>query len=1104
VITPEEGRPAQRATPPARNFAPYLAEASEVLASSLDYKETLKNLARLVVPHLAHWCAIDMLEEDGSINQLALTHEDPDRIAWAQELRRRYPPDPDAPQGVHHVLRSGKAEVYPEVTDEMLVAAARDAEHLRIMREVGFTSVMIVPLVARGRTLGAITLVWAESGRRYEPEDLALAEDLARRAALAVDNARLYREAQREIAERERAEEEARGSWSQLEVILRGIADGVTAQDLTGRVIYANEVAARMVGYPSARAFLEASLQEVMQRFEVFDESGRPFPLKNLPGRRALQGEEGIEEVLRFRVVATGEERWSVVRAMPVFEEDGQVRMAVNIFHDVTEIKQTEEELRRSEERFRSLVQHGSDILTVVDAEGTIRYVSPPVKRILGYEPEEMIGESVLDFVYPNDLEEAMGLFAEVSSGSGVQPLVEFRVPHKDGSWRYLEHIVNNLLDEPSVGGIVVNQRDVTERKRAQEARLRLSGIVESSDDAIIGKTLDGIITSWNSGAERIYGYSANEAVGQPISMLVPPDRPEEIPTILERIRRGEKVDHYETVRVAKGGRRLDISLTVSPIRGPAGDIVGASAIARDITERKRTEQQLREKDAQYRNIFEATGDGLVITDLDGNLVDANPAFCSMHGYDSCELLVGSHATAWLHPDHHRLHEEFVATIKAGGRFQAQAVDVRKDGTPFPVEVHGSTFAYRGEPHALVVVRDVTERARAYELLEQRVEERTRELSTLLEISNDVASTLELEPLLGLTLDQLGTVVDYTDSSLLVFEGEDLVTVAYRGPIPQEQMMGTRFPPGPRRMILERPGQIMEPIIIDDVRSDTPLAIAYRQVVGEERLMRDFGHIRSWLGVPLISKERAIGLLAIIHEEPGHYTDRHIGLATAFANQAAVAIENARLYERVQSAAVLEERQRLARELHDSVSQALYGITLGADAALKLLKQDPDGAAEPVDYILSLAQAGLAEMRALIFELRPESLESEGLIAALEKQAAALRARHEITVRVTTLCEEPDVPPEAKDSIYRVAQEALHNTVKHARANHVEIHLECGADGVVLEIIDDGAGFDPSSDFPGHLGLHSMRERAELLGGTLDVESRPGRGTSIVTRIPAG
>ena len=302
-------------------------------------------------------------------------------------------------------------------------------------------------------------------------------------------------------------------------------------------------------------------------------------------------------------------------------------------------------------------------------------------------------------------------------------------------------------------------------------------------------------------------------------------------------------------------------------------------------------------------------------------------------------------------------------------------------------------------------------------------------------------------------------------------------------------------------MILERPGQIMEPIIIDDVRSDAPLAIAYRQVVGEQRLRREFRHIRSWMGVPLVSKERAIGLLAVIHEEPGHYTERDAELVRTIANQAAVAIENARLYEQVKSAAALEERQHLARELHDSVSQALYGITLGSDAALTLLERDPTRVAEPLQYVRSLAEAGLAEMRALIFELRPESLENEGLVAALEKQAASLRARHEVEVHVS-LAGEPDVPLEAKEMLYRVAQEALHNTVKHARASVVELKLERDADGITLEIGDDGAGFDPSGSFPGHLGLKSMRERAERLGGWLEVESGTGEGTRIRARVP--
>jgi signal transduction histidine kinase len=160
-------------------------------------------------------------------------------------------------------------------------------------------------------------------------------------------------------------------------------------------------------------------------------------------------------------------------------------------------------------------------------------------------------------------------------------------------------------------------------------------------------------------------------------------------------------------------------------------------------------------------------------------------------------------------------------------------------------------------------------------------------------------------------------------------------------------------------------------------------------------------------------------------------------MAMAIANQAAVAIENARLYEQAQALAVLEERQRLARELHDSVSQALYGISLGAHTARTLLERDPGKLAEPLGYVLSQAETALMEMRALIFELRPESLETEGLVAALSRQAVALHARHGIEVSAE-LGDEPDLPLKVKQELYRFAQEALHNTVKHARANYRE------------------------------------------------------------------
>lgn len=443
----------------------FMAEVGAVLSSSLDYHQTLASVARLAVPRLGDWCAVDVIDKDGSLKRLAVEHEEPKKLELARELQERYPPDPDEQGGVLQVVRSGRSEFYPEITDDMLVSAARDDEHLRLMREIGFTAVIIVPLGARSRTLGVITLVMAESGRRYGEADLQLAEELARRAALAVDNARLYEEAQREIYEREKVQQELRNSRDQLEVILQGVGDGITVQEPTGRLVYANEEAARLIGYPSARALLETPVQEVMKRFELMDELGQAFPPADLPGQRALRGEEGTEAVVCFREISTGEERWSVIKATPVFDERGKVRFAVNIF------------------------------------------------------------------------------------------------------------------------------RDITERKRVEETRARLAAIVESSDDVILSKTLDGIITSWNLGAQKIYGYSADEVVGKSVDILVPSDLPHDIPNIMERIKQGEAIDHYETKRITKYGKLLDVSLTISPIRDSTGNLVGASTIARDITEQKRAEE---------------------------------------------------------------------------------------------------------------------------------------------------------------------------------------------------------------------------------------------------------------------------------------------------------------------------------------------------------------------------------------------------------------------------------------------------------------------------------------------------------------------------------
>jgi signal transduction histidine kinase len=264
----------------------------------------------------------------------------------------------------------------------------------------------------------------------------------------------------------------------------------------------------------------------------------------------------------------------------------------------------------------------------------------------------------------------------------------------------------------------------------------------------------------------------------------------------------------------------------------------------------------------------------------------------------------------------------------------------------------------------------------------------------------------------------------------------------------------------------------------------------------------EFEGLKALIEVPVVSTAgKPLGFLGVGYTTEHHFDEAEQHLLTALAERAAVAITNAELYERAQQVASLEERQRLARELHDSVSQALYGIALGARTAQTLLQRDPSAAGEPVDYILSLAETGLAEMRALIFELRPESLENEGLVVAIRKQVEAVNARHHLEIEFLP-CDEPDLPLPVKEAAYRIAQESLTNVVKHSKATRIRVKLTSSGSGLEVEVADNGKGFDTAADFPGHLGLHSMRERAENAGGNLAISS-DGSGTSVIVKFPA-
>jgi PAS domain S-box-containing protein len=522
--------------------------------------------------------------------------------------------------------------------------------------------------------------------------------------------------------------------------------------------------------------------------------------------------------------------------------------------------------------------------------------------------------------------------------------------------------------------------------------------------------------------------------------------------------------------------------------------------------EKMRAEEELRENEMRLSATIASALDAIISMDHEGRIIDFNPAAETIFGCAQAEVIGRPLEETIIPPSLRERHRTKLSSYLTTGKAHilGQRIEItglRADGTEFPVELTVTRIPTAGPPVFTGYIRDISERVRARQILEQRVEERTRELATLLDVSQIVASTLDLQPLLSLILDQLKLMVDYGSATIAVYQDQDLVVCDYRGPLPREMMVDRRHPMD-QLTILQNAVHKREPVIVADLLNDGYLA---RQLVEifADRYESIASSLRSWMAVPLVSRDRVIGVISLDHSRPDFFTVQQTRVVLAVAEQAAIAIENATLYHQAQELAALEERQRLARELHDSVLQALFGIGISARTARLVFHRDPEQALKSIDVVLTLVRTGMAEMRALIFELRPESLEAEGLVGALRKQSAAVSGRAELPIQLI-LCDEPIAPLPVKEAVFRIAQEALLNVVKHAQANQVDLHLDCVDGEIVLEVRDDGIGLDTEPAKPGHLGLHSMRERAARFGGTVEIKRVEPAGTTVRARIPYG
>lgn len=377
------------------------------------------------------------------------------------------------------------------------------------------------------------------------------------------------------------------------------------------------------------------------------------------------------------------------------------------------------------------------------------------------------------------------------------------------------------------------------------------------------------------------------------------------------------------------------------------------------------------------------------------------------------------------------------------------------------------------------------------ELERQRyqLKRRVREVTALVRSSALISSTLDLDSVLALILDQLGEVVQFDRASVMLRFGDHLRVIAGKGFLEGEDIIGLSFD----RNENELARRLMDddaPIVLSDVR-DEPSYIGNNE-----------DPTRSWIGLPLKSRGEVIGALTLDKYEIGFYDEDDGRTVLAFSNQAAIAIENARLYDRSREQDILQERNRLARELHDSLSQSLFSMVLNAEAANLFFDADQEQARAQIKLLYETANSALKEMRTLIFELRPANLEEEGLATVLSKHAKIVSDRYGLIVRVDTKGQ-GRLPLNIEKALFRVAQEALNNIVKHARATEAGIYLNTQEDTVHLKIKDNGIGIQAGQTKSGTLGLTSMRERVEQIGGTFEIGPNPsGQGTMVVVNVP--
>ena len=790
-------------------------------------------------------------------------------------------------------------------------------------------------------------------------------------------------------------------------------------------------------------------------------------------------------------------------------------------------------------------------------------HVNQGACRNLGYSLEELTGITLNEIGVGFDESRFISMMHPLQAGYATELIFEHSFQRKDGTI-YPVKVRYYLLRDETPPVYVAIAQDITEHKQteaalhASQTKVNLLTrqnelILNAAGEGICGLDLQGNLTFLNPAAARLLDWDPVDLIGKPVhTTFYTPVRDGSDTPAVTTLQKGGVQRSDNTYFRRKDGSSFPVEYTCTPMRANAHESVGAVITFNDITERRQADEELRRaRDELELRVQERTAElvqavfllqeeihvrkeaeetlqetqrklstlmsnlpGVAYRrhiDSDWTMEFASEGCYDLTGYMPADLIGNLRVSyaSLIHPeDREERWKDIQAAIAGTKPFEFQYRISTAKGEEKWVWEHGcGVLNADGEVIALEgFIIDATDRVSSYQLMERRIEERTHEIERRRQVAEgfyDILTILNSNS----SVDSIIDYIAYKANTLL-----DADAGAIWQLYPHQRVLRVQAANG-----LDDHFREMVTVPVGDgitgraVLSRGPATVTnMRRLLAETPQLEASSEIQAYLGkgyaavisIPIIIKghDEIYGAISLYYNAPREFTNEDIELAIAFSDQTALAIENSRLRAQVAQNVVEATRSHLARELHDAVTQTLFAANLIAEVLPQVWQRYPDEGWRRLEELRQLTKNALAEMRTLLLELRPTALAEVGLAVLLHQLTEAFSGRTRIPVTVTMKGRQQDLPPDVQVALYRIAQEALNNVVKHAKSRHVAVTLDYQTECAELSIYDDGLGFEPSRIASGHMGLRIMRERADDVGADLTIESVPNHHTIVKVR----